>query len=131
MSFMEHDVQYGVWIEVDGPNGTEFIPGDLVSLPEYEDYARPDDLPDDAEWPDQDEAWLAAAFEACKEYTENREAYRIEARTGWGARLSAPGFMDCTEWSVYDTEDEAREALVEMFGDEDQDDDAEDEGEGV
>jgi hypothetical protein len=34
---------------------------------------------------------------------------------GYGARLSAPGYLDCTEWNVYDTEQEAREALEEMY----------------
>jgi hypothetical protein len=34
---------------------------------------------------------------------------------GYGARLSAPGYLDCTEWNVYDTEQEAREALDEMY----------------
>jgi hypothetical protein len=33
---------------------------------------------------------------------------------GYGARLSASGFLDCTEWAVFDTEDEAREYLEEM-----------------
>jgi hypothetical protein len=122
MSFMQPDVDYGVWIEIDGPYGVDVIPGELVTLPEYEDYARPDDLSDDAEWPDQDEAWLSAAFEACKDYTQNREAYSISARTGWGARMSAPGYLDCTDWSVFDSEDEARAFLAEFYGDEDGDD---------
>lgn len=34
---------------------------------------------------------------------------------GWGARLSAPGYMDCTDWCVFDTEDEAREYLRETY----------------
>jgi hypothetical protein len=38
---------------------------------------------------------------------------------GYGARLSAPGYLDCTEWAVFDTEQEAREYLEEMYGDDD------------
>jgi hypothetical protein len=38
---------------------------------------------------------------------------------GFGARLSAPGYLDCTEWTVFDTEDEAREYLAENYPDED------------
>lgn len=35
---------------------------------------------------------------------------------GWFCRLSAPGYMDCTEWSgPFDTEDEAREHLAETY----------------
>jgi hypothetical protein len=26
---------------------------------------------------------------------------------GYGARLSAPGYLDCTEWTVFDTTEEA------------------------
>ena len=40
-------------------------------------------------------------------------------KIGWYQRLSAPGFLDCTEWSgPYPTENEANEALAEMWGDE-------------
>lgn len=41
-----------------------------------------------------------------------------EYGAGWYARLSAPGYMDATEWSgPFGTEDEALEALYEMYGD--------------
>ena len=42
---------------------------------------------------------------------------RLSSRaTGWCARLSAPGYMDCTEWcGPYRTEAEAIKALVDMF----------------
>lgn len=38
------------------------------------------------------------------------------------ARLSAPGYMDCTEWSMHDTMKAAEEYLVEMYDDGDDDD---------
>ena len=35
---------------------------------------------------------------------------------GWICRLSAPGYMDCTDWSgPYDTLENARLAIVEMY----------------
>lgn len=34
---------------------------------------------------------------------------------GYGARLSAPGYLDCTEWSVFDTPEEAQEYLEEYY----------------
>ena len=37
---------------------------------------------------------------------------------GYGARLSAPGYMDCTEWCVFDSVEEAEEYLTETYGDE-------------
>jgi len=39
----------------------------------------------------------------------------IEVREGWGARLSAPGYMDATSWGVYDSEDEAQDDLAFMY----------------
>lgn len=41
----------------------------------------------------------------------------FERITGkWWCRLSAPGYMDCTDWSgPYETVEEARAAIVEMF----------------
>lgn len=43
----------------------------------------------------------------------------IEDRTGWYARLSAPGYTDrLTEWSgPFDTKAKARKHLIEMYGD--------------
>ena len=36
--------------------------------------------------------------------------------TGWWARLSAPGFLDCTDWQgPYDSEEKALEELAETF----------------
>jgi len=32
---------------------------------------------------------------------------------GYGARLSVPGTLDCTDWAVFDCEDEAAEYLIE------------------
>lgn len=96
MSFMERQIVYGRWIEVDGPCGIDAIPFDVV-------------------YPSQNQKTLHPTFEDVRDYTENREAYSIEVRDGYGARLSAPGYMDCTEWSVFDTEDEAREYLDEYY----------------
>jgi hypothetical protein len=39
----------------------------------------------------------------------------ISREMGHGARLSAHGYMDCTEWGVYDTEEEARQGLAETY----------------
>lgn len=36
---------------------------------------------------------------------------------GYGARMSAPGYLGCTEWSVFDTAEEAQEYLDEYYGD--------------
>lgn len=46
----------------------------------------------------------------------------VEIITGYGARLSAPGYPDCTEWAVFDSCEAAEEYLVEMYGDEETED---------
>jgi hypothetical protein len=46
---------------------------------------------------------------------------RIE---GYGARMSAPGYLDCTEWVVFDTEAKA-EAYLEENYDVDEEDESE------
>lgn len=45
----------------------------------------------------------------------------VETVTGWFARLSAPGYMDCTEWQgPYETEAEALADLADTYGDDDE-----------
>ena len=34
---------------------------------------------------------------------------------GYGARLSAAGYIDCTDWTVFDTEQEAIDYLAETY----------------
>lgn len=48
--------------------------------------------------------------------TTLKEALDIAFEEGWCARLSAPGYMDCTEWQgPFDTALEAAEALAEAY----------------
>ena len=47
-----------------------------------------------------------------KEFTDDPTA-----KAGWYSRLSAPGYLDCTDWQgPYSCEDEALEALYETYG---------------
>jgi len=54
------------------------------------------------------------------------DQYPMEIVTGFGARLSAPGYLDCTDWAVFDTEEEAKQYLMETY---DLDEDLQDLGE--
>ena len=36
-------------------------------------------------------------------------------RAGYGARLSAPGYMDCTDFAIYDSAAEAAQALIDDY----------------
>lgn len=98
MSFMQKQIKYGRWILVDGPLGTDAIPFDVV-------------------FTSQNRKTMHPTFDDVRHYTENEEAFSIDIIDGYGARLSAPGYMDCTSWSVFDTEGEARESLEDQYGD--------------
>jgi hypothetical protein len=47
----------------------------------------------------------------------------------WLARLSAPGYLDCTDWVACETEDAAKDYLAETYGDDLDEDEDEDEDE--
>lgn len=55
----------------------------------------------------------------------NRGDNVLERMTGYGARLSAPGYMDCTSWSVHKTVAEAAQDLIDNYFDTDSGDEDE------
>lgn len=83
--FMQPQVVHDSWYEVSTTHGTVWIPKDVIGHGD----ASPDDL---------------------KEYCEG-DYQEHSVLCGWGARLSAPGYLDCTEWTVFDGEEEAKEFL--------------------
>ncbi|GAG02577.1 unnamed protein product [marine sediment metagenome] len=44
------------------------------------------------------------------------EIWECETVEGIGARLSAPGFLDCTSWTVYPTMEHARTGVSMNYG---------------
>jgi hypothetical protein len=99
MAFMEHNVtDKQRWAEVETNCGTEFVPIEQlgITLPER----------------------LEESAELLRDYLEGSKVFSVQEREGYGARLSAPGYMDCTEWAVFDTEEEATRHLEETYGDE-------------
>jgi hypothetical protein len=89
------------WLRVETRCGTDFLPGDLCLFVRNSDQ----DLP---------EAKREEYKKAIWQYTED-EPQEWENIKGYGARLSAPGYLDCTEWTVFDSESEARAYLDEMY----------------
>lgn len=96
MGFMEPEIVHGRWIEVDGTCGTEWIPADLVG--DVEEYHGP----------------AVAVPDSLADYCENRSVILVKIIDGYGARFSAPGYLDCTPWTVFQTEAEAQEHLDEQ-----------------
>lgn len=99
MPFMEPQIIFGRWVQVEGNIGTEFIDADLVG--DVEPYQGP----------------AISIQEPLATYCENTKATEIKVVAGYGARLSAPGYLDCTPWSVFPTEKEAQDYLDEQADD--------------
>lgn len=95
MPHMQTEVVFGTYFEVDTTHGTEIVPTDacghtMTTVAEaLMLYLNGAPLDKDAECP---------------------------VKEGWLARLSAPGYLDCTDWSAFETETEAREFLEEFYG---------------
>lgn len=99
MPFMQREITGRItWIEIDGTHGTTWIPGDMFNLEAVKKELEKDE-PDLSIFQDyyEGEIW---------------EAYVIE---GFGCRLSAPGYMDCTKWTVFQTEAACVEYLDEYY----------------
>lgn len=116
MSFMEPEVYRGWYYVVEtNDEGTEFVPADVVGLdrpnitvngrickPAYP-YARAD-------------------VEDVRDYVSGRDILSVsEPKEGWLGRMTASGYLDCTDWIVGETEEEVLEQLRD-YGLEDEED---------
>lgn len=123
MAHMQLFSTYGEWYVVETRNGTEVIPADVVGAlgldtneEKHIDGCEPE------EW-----AKITAALaDYCEGGSKRIES--VELVEKWGARYSAPGYMDCTDWVLADTKEEAERECKEMYGDDEEEE--EDEGEG-
>jgi hypothetical protein len=106
MGFMQPEItDKERWAEVETNCGTEWVPIEQlgITLPPF----------------DENPANRRRCESLLRDYLEGDRIYNLAIREGYGARLSAPGYLDCTEWAVFDTEQEARDYLEEMYGEED------------
>lgn len=111
MAFMEHDItEHQTWILIDGNNGITYLPADVeprivAALSIGQD---------------------ATAEELALDYYDGSQVYSVELTEGYGARLSAPGYMDYTQWTVFDSMEAAYEFLRDEYPMDSEDDDSED-----
>jgi len=99
------------WVRVETTHGTEFICVADVSLFVRDSETRTHPMSDE----DRD-----ATIEKICPYVEGKPL-SWENIKGYGARLSAPGYLDCTEWAVFDTREEAEEYLDETYPNDEED----------
>lgn len=115
MSFMEHEITgKQLWYVIDGNRGIDYMPAEYVNFLKSVPMGRSID--------DSYPRLFAALCKAVRDYTENTYIDTIEVIAGYGARLSAPGYMDCTEWSIFNTPEEAQAYLNEHYPNDDEDD---------
>jgi len=92
------------WAAVETNNGTWWVPFEVLSSRETESAKSGD-------------------FEPLLQYTEGTRVYNDQSsiKKGYGVRLSAPGYMDATDWEVYgnlkEAQRRARELAEESEGD--------------
>jgi hypothetical protein len=93
---------------VESANGTDFVPGDVLSVPDWLRLEHP--------ILDTDSAFDSAVFhlfsDALRPYIEGDTIISIAAIHGYFGRWSAPGFMDCTEWTFGRSLRDIREQLA-------------------
>jgi hypothetical protein len=96
----------------DGACGIEAVPADLVYIPKW---MIPDlDYETDCMEEDSD---LRNVLDSVEDFIESNvdDVTSVQLIEGYGARLSAPGYMDATAWTVFKTRDEAEEFLREEY----------------
>jgi hypothetical protein len=107
------------WYEAEGPRGIDFVSADLVGDIDLTGLSR-DPVVTSSNPPG---SWVAINFpqdafpvpNALADYVENIELWSLKRVKGVGARLTAPGYCDCTEWSVFDTMAEARKFILDTY----------------
>jgi hypothetical protein len=96
------------WLRVETTQGTEFVNVAGTSLFVRDSQTLTHPMSDS----DREET-----IERIRHYTDGKPQ-SWENIKGYGARLSAPGYLDCTEWTVFDTREEAEAYLDENYPDE-------------
>lgn len=107
MSFMEPEITLRDhhW-RVETTAGTWFVPGKAVTVPEWIKPNTPISGP-----------WIGAFETTLQEYVEPSwdRVTEIEVVVGYCGRLSAPGYLDATEWVFARSMRDIREQLDAIF----------------
>jgi hypothetical protein len=103
MAFMQPEILLAIWVQIDGSHGITFLPGEVDS-----DLARAL-----GEKHISDERMNELVEEAAPYYEGSIDS--LEVVFGYGARMQAPGYMDCTEWSVFSTRTQAEAYLRDNY----------------
>jgi len=105
------------WLQVETTQGTEFVRIADTSL-----FVRNSDCPSQPLTDDEREATI----DNIRDYVEDTPKSKQNIK-GYGARLSAPGYLDCTPFVVFDTQEEAEQYLTDEYPEDGEPEDDEDE----
>ena len=105
--FMRPEFINGAYYEIETKEGTYFVPSDVQSVSSARMTALDLAATLDDQWAYQQ---LAKPF---RDYVQSDIQNIIYHDHGCCVRLSAPGYMDCTDWSAYESEHEALLAVIE------------------
>lgn len=106
-SFMKPEIFHGNYVEISGDNGSIFLPLEHLSLSLETGINY-----DFADLPEEDMEEVAKAYQ--NHIEGNAEINFVSVNTGYVYRLSASGYMDCTDFSVAESEEEALKNLLDM-----------------
>ncbi len=94
-SFMQPQVYRGAYFAIDTSEGVEIVPADVIGRT------------------------MSTVAEVFANYVSGKISdpdAGAAPRDGWLARMSASGYLDCTDWTAHESEAEAMAHLVEMYG---------------
>jgi hypothetical protein len=99
MAFMQPVTEHMVMYHVETTMGVEYVPesvcGDIMNEPD---------------------AGRASLAEFCEGDVYRDAFFFVERKEGWYGRLSASGYLDCTEWDgPHATAQDAIDAVCEMY----------------
>jgi hypothetical protein len=121
MAFLQWRIEAVSGVEIDGTCGREFIDDSAMTLTDKEIEA----LDDDGHKHHQIVADMVA------EYLEGSPRFSAERISGYSAYLTAPGYIDRTDYGVFPTVADAAESLLDLAFDGSPDDMDDDEKQAV
>jgi len=107
MSFMQPEIVFETFEIFETREGTMCVPAGTLSSNEILELINVETDP----------------LHCLTDLTQAKEVDLYELKEGWFARLSAPGYMDCTDWcGPFKSEEEANKYLLDTYGDDDAED---------
>ena len=93
---MQSQIIYDRWFEVDTKQGTFFVQQYLIGK-----TTRPS---------------KATLLQYVPVFGIS-DIYSVSLVDGYGARLSMPGYLDCTDWTVFETKEQAERYISDLRND--------------